>query len=32
MNKSEKRHQMIADMHQPVHQQIYKERGEPTPN
>jgi hypothetical protein len=27
MNKSEKRRQMIADMRQPLHQQIYKERG-----
>ena len=27
MNKSEKGRQMIADMHQPQHQQIYKERG-----
>ena len=27
MSKSEERHQMIADMHQTKHQQIYKERG-----
>ena len=27
MNKSEKRRRMIADMHQALHQQIYKERG-----
>jgi len=27
MNKSEKRRRMIADMHQPRHKQIYKERG-----
>ena len=27
MNKSEKRRQMIADMHQPLYQQIYKQRG-----
>jgi hypothetical protein len=27
MNKTGKRRQMIADMHQPRHEQIYKERG-----
>jgi len=27
MNKTEKRRRMTADMHQPRHQQIYKERG-----
>jgi len=27
MNKSKKRRQMIADICQPQHQQIYKERG-----
>lgn len=27
MDKTEKRRQMIADMHQPRHKQIYKERG-----
>lgn len=27
MDKTEKRRQMIADMHQPQHKQIYKERG-----
>jgi hypothetical protein len=26
MNKSEKRRQVIADIHQPLHQQIYKQR------